>query len=146
MNIKGVNQMRAKLRRLAEKFPRLVESALYVEANIIMTKSKRLCPVAPDGGILRSSGMVHKPVRKGTNISVTMSYGGAANPYALAVHEHPSEYSPYSWRVAEMNGKGINWSVDGTGPKFLEQPINDAYPGMAGNLAARVGLDKLQSE
>lgn len=140
--IKGASAMRARLRKLAEKFPKRVESALFIEANIIMTASKRLCPVAPDGGILRSSGTVHKPVRDGAKISVTMSYGGAAQAYATAVHEHPSESSPPSWIIAEANGKGINWNADGTGPQFLSTPINEALPHLASDIAARISLGK----
>ena len=142
MPIKGVNAMRRRLQQIAKQFPKRVESALYIEAQVIMTTSKRLCPVAPDGGILRSSGTVHKPVNAKGRISVTMSYGGAAQAYAIAVHEHPSEFSPPSWIAAEANGRGINWSVDGTGPKYLEIPINDTLPYLAANVAARIGLDK----
>ena len=136
--LNGTKQMRARLQQIAKQFPTKVMGALYVEANIILTESKRRCPVAPDGGILRSSGVVHKPVRKGSGFSITLSYGGAAQAYALAVHEHLSEHSPPSWIVAELSGKGINWSVDGTGPKFLEEPINEALPTIADNIGHRI--------
>lgn len=91
----GVNEMRAKLKQIAAKFPDRVASAIFVEANIEMTEAKRRTPVsplpAPKGvvpGTLRASGTVHKPVRDGRNISVTMSFGGAASDYAVVQHEN----------------------------------------------------------
>lgn len=143
--LRGGTAMANKLRDIAKRFPDRVASAIYMEANSIMSKSKRLCPVAPDGGTLRASGTVHKPERKGRQISVLMSYGGAAQDYAIAVHEHLSEHSPPSWIIAEETGRGINWNADGTGPKFLEIPINEAMPGMLQRLAARIHLDKAKN-
>jgi len=135
----GVSEMRNRLKKLAQNYPKKVAGAIYVEAQIIMTESKRRCPVAPDGGTLRASGKVDKPViEPGGNVSVTMSYGGAAQAYALAVHEHFSEHSPWTWVMAEMSGRGINWNAEGTGPKFLEEPINEALPNLNARIAARI--------
>ena len=140
--MKGLGAMLNTLKRIGDRFPDRVASAIFVEAQLIMSESKRRCPVAPDGGTLRASGMVHEPVREGRNISVTLSYGGAAQDYAIAVHEHLSEHSPPSWVKAEESGRGINWNADGTGPKFLEGPINEARPELAAHIAERVRLDK----
>jgi len=150
--IKGAREMRERLKKIAVNYPKQISAALYVEAQIIMTEAKRRCPVAPDGGTLRASGFVHKPEYGGQTIigpmektapsrgswSVTMSFGGAADAYALAVHEHLSEHSPPSWVVAELSGRGINWNAAGTGPKFLERPINDAAPRMAERIGNRI--------
>lgn len=132
--------MGALLRRMAKARPLEVARALYIEANLIMTESKRLVPVAPDGGTLRASGTVDEPVIDGGNISVEMSYGGAAQAYAIAVHEHLSAHSPPSWIAAEQSGKGIDWSVPGTGPKFLEIPLNKAQSEIGQRLARRLKL------
>lgn len=140
--MKGLNEMVNTLKRIADKFPDRVAAALYTEAQIIMTEAKRRCPVAPDGGILRASGTVDEPVREGRKISVLLGFGGAAQDYAIAVHEHLSEHSPPSWVKAEELGHGIHFNADGTGPKFLEYPINEAQPEMAARLAARIHLDK----
>lgn len=140
MALKGAASMIAKIRQIADKFPDRVAAALYTESQLIMTEAKKRTPVAPDGGTLRASGMVHKPERDGKNISVEMSFGGAADAYAIAVHEHLSEYSPPSWVAAELSGKGINWNADGTGPQFLSEPINEAMPHLAANLAKRLKL------
>lgn len=140
--MKGVNEMITLIKRIGEKFPDRVASAIYVEAEIVMTEAKRRTPVAKNGGTLRASGQVHDPERHGRSISVLMSFGGAADAYAIAVHEHLSEHSPPSWIAAEEGGMGVTWRVAGTGPKYLEGPINEAMPTMASKLAARLHLDK----
>ena len=83
----------------------------------------RFVPV--DTGALQRSGMVDRPERHGDEIQVKLSYGGAAQAYALAVHEYPSAHSPRSWRG------GVRWSKPGTGPKYLETPLK-IYGTMAG--------------
>lgn len=141
--------MRERLKKIAATYPKRVGQALYIEAQIIMTEAKKRCPVAPDGGTLRASGFVHKPEYTAGSFvgpltanapsrgswGVTLSFGGAADAYALAVHEHMSEHSPWPWIVAELTGRGIHWNAAGTGPKFLEGPINEAAP----RLLTRVG-------
>lgn len=138
----------ANLRELAKKFPDNVLGAVYVVGQRIMTVSKRRCPVAPDGGTLRATGTVGRPVRRGRAITILLSYGGGvADAYAIAVHEHLSEYSPPSWVIAESSGRGIVWSSDGTGPKFLEGPINEAAPRVMADIAEIVKLNgKVPSE
>lgn len=139
----GVKEFVSTLRRIAAKFPDKVAAAIYYEAQIEMTEAKRRCPVSPHGGDLRASGFVHEPERgRGRTISVTLSFGGAAMPYALAVHEHLSEHSPLSWRIAENVGTGVRWTVPGTGPKFLESVLNESRESMPGRIAARVHLSK----
>ena len=75
-----------------------------------MTAAKRRTPVGhgTGGGILRASGHVQEPVRNGRNISCTLAFGGAAEKYAVAVHEHLSEHSPLSWIISEVFGDGVN--------------------------------------
>jgi hypothetical protein len=132
--IKGTKAMQRKIERIARDFPNKVEQLLRIEAELVMTDSKKnFVPV--DLGTLRSSGHVGDVERSGRDLSVTLDYGGAAAPYALAVHEHPSASSPPSWE-----GKAVtdisNWSVDGRGPKYLERPLMSAVAGMARRIAA----------
>lgn len=134
--------MVATLKNIAKQFPDRVAKAIFIEAQIIMTESKRRCPVASDGGTLRASGRVNPPERQGRLIWCTLSYGGAATPYALAVHEHLSEHSPPSWIRAEQDGHGIHWTSAGTGPKFLENPIKEAQPTLAQKIAQRISFDQ----
>ena len=139
--LRGANEAVAKLKAMAAKFPDVVAASLYKRAQIIMTESKRRCPVASDGGQLRASGRVALPVRDGRKISVQMSYGPMA--YAIAVHETPSEHDPPSWQVMYENGEMIEWTSAGTGPKFLEGPINEAMPTLAKDIADDVHLKEM---
>lgn len=118
----GANDMKQKIRQIADKFPDRVAAALYQEAQIEMTESKRRVPV--DTGTLRASGHVAEPVRNGRNISVTLSYGGAASDYAIPVHENLEAHH----RVGQA--------------KYLESVLNESRPHMAARLAARIDLNK----
>ena len=140
--ITGLRELIARLESIAGAAPSEAARALYEEANLVMTVSKERCPVAPDGGTLRASGTVDEPVVEGRDISVRLSYGGAASDYALAVHEHPSEHSPHSWKVAEAEGRGIHWNAAGTGPKFLEGPVQEARAHLGERLADRIDLNR----
>jgi hypothetical protein len=116
----GVAEMTGKLRAIAAKFPDDVSKALYQEAQIEMTESKRRVPV--DTGTLRASGFVMEPQRSGRNISVTMAYGGAAEQYAVIVHEDLEAHHP--------NGQA----------KYLESVIKESAPHMRDRIAARIKL------
>lgn len=138
--MKGLNEMRATLKKIAAKFPDRVAAALYQEAQIEMTESKRRTPVAIPSwyiaqgygkyqgvpGALRSSALVAKPVRSGNNISVTLSFGGAAAPYAIYVHEVMDSVHP----VGQA--------------KFLESVLDESRSYMAGRIAKRVDLNKMK--
>ena len=137
----GAAEMIANLKKIADSFPDRVGAALYQIAQQILTEAKRRCPVAADGGTLRASGMVSPPVRVGRNISVTISFGGTAIAYALAVHETPSPHDPPSWHIMYEHGGLIQWTTPGTGPKFLESVINEYEAVLPQMLAALLNLD-----
>lgn len=127
--------MRAQFAALTQKYPKAIARAAYEEAEFIMADSKeKFVPV--DDGALRGSGHTLQPVIEGRNISVSMVYGGAAAPYALAVHEHLSEHSPPTWQ--NKGPEDIHWNVPGTGPKYLEIPFRAAVPGMMARIAKSV--------
>jgi hypothetical protein len=131
MQLRGAKTMQKKLQQLARRAPDQIGRALRQEAEAIMTRSKReFVPV--DLGVLRSSGHVQDVQRSGRDVSVTLAFGGAAEAYALAVHEHPSEHSPPSW------GGDVSFSPGGRGPKYLERPMREAIPGMADRIGERV--------
>src|SRR5262245_54719977 len=131
----GADKMTKLLRDLASKYPDKVEKAVYAESQIEMTESKKRCPMRT--GELRDSGKVADPKWEGNVVTCTMSYGdGPSAPYAVAVHEHMSQFSPPNWPDE------IDWTVPGTGPKFLESVLNESRPYMAKRIAARVRIDK----
>jgi hypothetical protein len=129
--LKGADKMSRKLKAIAKKFPSIVAQSAFVEGELIMTKSKK-DHVPVDLGTLRSSGQVTLN-QEGRDIEVVMSYGGAAAPYALAIHEHPSESTPPSWKNTT-----VTFSPIGRGPKYLERPLMGAVPGMDRRIAERV--------
>jgi hypothetical protein len=120
--LSGVAEMRAKIDAFARQFPDKVGAALYLEAQIEMTESKRRCPVdvtehAPHPGLLRSTGIVETPVREGKKIRVTLSYG---TDYAVYVHEILTNFH----KVGQA--------------KFLESTLNESAPFIAARVARRV--------
>lgn len=143
--LKGQDAMNKRLKRIAAQFGNKIESALRIEAELVMTKSKR-DHVPVDLGTLRNSGHVGRPVRVGKDVSVTMAYGGPAAAYALAVHEHPSRHSPPSWEnIRDEQGRfrRVQFSPSGRGPKYLERPLMDAIPGMPERIAARLNIERI---
>ena len=114
----GVSALKKELRRQGKKAQKALARGLFAEAEQIMSASKRLVPV--DTGALRASGHVQLPVIRGKKVTVVLGYGGAAAPYAVFVHEKQARHNPPT-----------QW-------KYLEQPLNEAIPGMAGRLAKRI--------
>lgn len=121
--ITGLNQLHAKLRALELKIPDEFGQALRAEAEIEMTEAKKRTPV--DTGVLRASGFVSGPTREGQMVSVKLTFGGPAAPYALFVHEDP--YATH--HVGQ-------W-------KYLESVINESVPHMAKRVAARISMNRL---
>lgn len=136
MLVRGHKEMMKRLKTLQKKFPDQIGIALRLEGERVMKDSKQnFVPVAE--GVLRSTGYVADPIRKGDDVSVSLTYGGAAAPYATALHEHPSESSPPTWE-----GKALVFTKEGTGPKYLEIPLKNAIPGMADRMAKTLDLAK----
>lgn len=108
---------------IAERFPDRVASAIYIEGQIEMTESKRRVPV--DTGVLRASGRVSEPERDGTKISVTLSYGGAAEHYAVPVHEDLEAFH----KVGQA--------------KYLESVLNESRSSMLRRIANRIMLNSM---
>ncbi len=136
IRIEGLDKLQTRLLKSGKNASKQLARGLKVEAETIMTASQRIVPTAPDGGTLKTSRSVGTPVIKRTSASVKLGYGGAASDYALAVHEFPSKFSPPSWQ-----GKtSLNWNAAGTGPKFLEKPVNEAKKGFGRRVARHLDL------
>jgi hypothetical protein len=128
----------------------MIDSALMREAIGVMAESQQVVPEL-DGDLGESGEIIVEKIGSGGIIGVGgaltgiahrifLSYGRTkAQDYAQAVHEHPSYHSPPSWQ-----GKVINWTKPGTGPKFLERPLRQRQRGMAGRISrlirAELGL------
>lgn len=133
--LKGDKEMLEKLRKIAAKAPSLAAAALYHEGERVMRRAKsEFVPI--DLGTLKNSGLVDPPVVQAGQWVVRLSFGGAASEYALAVHEHLSEHSPYSWRNAR--NPPVKFHPAGRGPKYLEKPLMDAKNGLNKRIAEKM--------
>ena len=116
----GVKELEAKLMAIAKNTPKKIGAALYREAQIEMTESKKRVPV--DTGALRSSGVVQKPVFDGKNTSVKLGYGGPSVDYALKVHEDLEAFH----KVGQA--------------KYLESVLMESAPYLLQRIANRIDL------
>lgn len=117
IQLTGISQFMSFLTSL-EDMHTVVGSALFNEAQPIMTASKQQCPV--DTGALRATGNVEKPEFHGDSVTVRLTYGGAAAPYAIYVHENVSAHHPVG------------------NAKFLEVPLRAAIPGLVNGMTERI--------
>lgn len=108
VQIKGLEQLRAKLKGLPREAQKAFDAALMVEATGIMTAAQKTVPV--DTGRLRSGGRVTAE-RSGGRIAITIAYGA---PYAGYVHAKTNwadgrAYKPTRWlaKAAEKASKTI---------------------------------------
>lgn len=115
--------MAAKIRRVEAGLRDDTAKALYQEAQIEMTESKRRVPV--DTGVLRASGHVQEPVRSGKSVSVMLAYGGAAEQYAVIVHEDLEAFH----KIGQA--------------KYLESVLKESAPHMKKRVAARINLNNI---
>lgn len=92
---------------------------LNEEAQLIFRDSQRLVPVKT--GVLRASGQIIPPRKKGNNWEVVIGYGGAASSYALEQHEN--------LQYRHKQGKSA---------KYLEVPANQRASKMAESIRNRL--------
>ena len=139
---KGDVDLMRRLRIAAKVLPKLIAGAVYRQCEYIMTRAKdEFVPV--DNSPLKNSGVVFPPKIVRNDISCEMAFGGPAAPYAEAVHEHLSEHSPPSWVTAEKEGRPVQFSPAGHGPKYLERPMMEAVDTFAREVADDVNLEEL---
>jgi hypothetical protein len=129
--LKGLPEFERKIKVLATLFPKAAKAALYLEAEFVMTDSKRNYVPVRDG-ILRSSGFV-LPDSDPKVIRVTLGFGGPAGTgnvggetnqgdvnYAIIQHENMD----FAHKVGEA--------------KYLERPLFAAIPKMGENISKAI--------
>ena len=155
VEVKGGKALEKALAMAGKRAPQAMAQALSIEAESIMTESKKLAPV--DEGTLRDlSSTVHDPVHGPGTVSVTMGYGGPASDYALYVHEgigpavgrppfRVSAKHSKDWARRVLGDEDAAYAVAaavgkrGLKPtKFLETPFRAARAGMSARLARRI--------
>jgi HK97 gp10 family phage protein len=157
VEVTGTKELLASLEKAGDIAQELLGNAMRVEAELIMTASKREAPV--DEGILRASGFVKEPVEEKGAIVVELGYGGAASDYAIYMHEgtgpavgRPAFFPPVEafrgWARRVLGDESLAFVVarsvgqKGLKPrKFLERPMRQRARGMAGRLTRRVKAD-----
>ena len=120
ISLTGEEKLQQFLRSRPDVATKALAGVLQVEAEKILTSSKRIVPV--DVGTLRGSGFVDQPEVAGSKVSVEIGYGGAASAYALVQHER-TDYRHSGNQQA----------------KYLEQPALEAAQGMGQRIAAGIG-------
>lgn len=86
IDLSGLDKLQEQVLRAMDP-QKTVARAMFAEANVVMNESKKIVPV--DTRNLRNSARVEKPEVSKHETSVEITYGGAAAPYALFVHEDP---------------------------------------------------------
>jgi hypothetical protein len=134
VRIEGLNAALSTLQALGARAPYAASVLLkdFVDTMVVTPVKEEYVPV--DTGALRASIQASEPEISGTKISVTVSAGGSAAPYALSVHENPR--SGKTQGVSPTGRKYTHWAQTGQW-KYLE------IPALA---AARGGQSWLQSE
>ena len=111
--VKGTHQVMKNLKKLAASNTTIVGQAIYTEAELIMTASKRIVPV--DDNPLRSSGHVEQPTHKANTFTVEMGYN---TEYAMFQHED------LHWDRKKGRAVSMKLKHQGRGQsKYLEKPL-----------------------
>jgi hypothetical protein len=136
LHIKGMNELRASLRKIANEARYRVARPLYQFAETKIANRARAEFVPVVTGALRSSIITQVPVISGQRISVTVGAGGPAAPYALSVHENPRSgitqgESPSGKKYYRRPGQSRTYSTVG-GFKYLELPALEAVSNSGG--------------
>lgn len=145
LELKGLEQMTARLKALATVAPKAAGAALYREGERIMTEAKGRTPV--DTGALRNSGHVTLPEMTLGGIQVVLGFGGPAGignqgktndkdvGYAVYVHEDLTASHVKKLSKKEAAKRGVEFGEIGEA-KFLENALLAAAPGFAERVAA----------
>ncbi len=128
MRLVGLDKAMALAKR-ADGLGTVIERAIFSEATTVLNESKRIVPVKT--GNLRASGRVERPMRLGVSrYAIEVTYGGAAAPYAIFVHEIPPN-SGGRWGTGLTHKQGKTY-------KFLEIPANAHRSKFTHNVKARI--------
>lgn len=139
LKLSGDKQLQAAVKALHDGALPAAQAALYRFADEVIGDSKEhYVPV--DDGHLRASGFVRD--ESGPSVAqVSLGFGGAAAPYAIAVHENPR--AGKTGGVSPSGSTYKTWARTGEW-KYLETPLKLRSPEMG--TALREALDDLAAE
>jgi hypothetical protein len=132
----GTETMRKQIKDLAAIAPGAIALALYEEAEELITDIKEN-HIPVDQGTLKGSGYVvpPKPLPGGGYV-VRMGFGGAAAPYAWAVHENPR--SGKTGGISPSGRRYKTWAKVGAW-KYFERPFLTWSAGLNKRVSSRLG-------
>jgi len=118
------------LARIEREAPEAAAAALFEHGELVMADSKEhYVPV--DEAILKGSGHVQPPKKRGDEVSVTLAYGGPAKDYAIVQHESAKiqlgREVDRSFGVSRVGG----W-------KYLERPVLEHARELAPRVSAAI--------
>lgn len=127
IELRGLDKLVKSMSRV-EGGEQALAQAMFAEANVVLNESKKIVPVAT--GNLRASGKVERPVVGKGKAYVEITYGGVAAPYALIVHEVPTN-SGGRWGTGMKHAAGKSY-------KYLEIPVMAHKDKFVGSVRARL--------
>jgi len=151
VKLSGTKELRAALEAAGTLATMSLASAMTTEMMAVVRRATGYVPV--NTGTLRSSGTVLPPEIKGSTITVTCGFGGAAAGYAIFVHEGRragAKPPPVAVIKQWLHDKGLDEGLaypiaraigqrglpkSGKPSKFLERAFLERRPGMETRLA-----------
>ncbi len=144
-SLRGVADLAKRLKDISTETRSNLSSAAEDEANAIVLRSQNEFVPEREGRLKNTIKVVKSTLSQGrdrsgqftsgADIEIKIIAGDETTPYALTIHEYPSEHNPPSWE-----GVDVQFNPSGRGPKFLEKPLNESIDGMAERIAVKVKI------
>lgn len=129
VTVTGLSELLQALSRIRAELPNKLAGAVYMEAEEIMTESKKQIPV--DTAAAKNSGYVNEPEISGGDIKLEFGYGGTATK----INRHTGE--PTTTYLVPLHENLQARHTTGKA-KFLEDPVKAAESGMLLRIARRL--------
>jgi uncharacterized membrane protein YebE (DUF533 family) len=110
----GLPKMLAALSEFRGNMSQIIKRGMTSWAEPVRTEMLKRVPM--DTGALAGSILAPKIKIEGSTVNLEFAAGGAAAGYAVYVHESLGK---------SKSGTAIRWKRPGSGPKFMENPINE---------------------
>ena len=138
ITITGDKDLEQLLRHGAVNAPRAGAAELFaIGEDVVGDAKEHFVPV--DLGNLKNTGFVELPKVEGGENPCVSGLVGPRRGTALAVHEHLSEHSPRSWKIAEAHGRPVTLSPGGPAPNFWNARSWRPFPHSRDASATRSG-------
>lgn len=141
--LRGVADLKRNLTDISRQSRENLSIAALEEAETIAERSRNEYVPIDTGNLASTIKVVSGELAQGRNelgqftsgsaIEIRVIAGDDTTPQALAIHEHPSQFSPPSWE-----GVDVKFQPSGRGEKYLERPLNEAIGGMAERVGDKI--------